>query len=438
MHNNLGRPSNRRGSALLASLIALGVLSLILASSLAMSQKQTLSVARSQAWNAAIAVAEGGVEEALAQLNRGVGSGTLNLAANGWEQKPGGDYGPQQRRDLGSNYYDVVIVPGEKPVIRSTGYARAPFGAAPISRVVQVTTTSKTAPLFAVAMVAKDQIDFKGFNTATDSFDPDNPNYSSNGKYDPAKAGAGGDVATSYGWVNVGNAKIKGKLQTGPTGSSDVGAGGSVGSAAWVNGGNTGIQPGWSANDFNIDFPEVVEPFSSAFAPVSGTVAGTNYTYVLESENYLMTSLTLKSKEVLYVKGNAVLYVTGDVLMQGNGSTSSQIFIAPGASLSLYVGGTSAVFTQVNNQGASSSFSYYGLPANSSVDMNGNAAFIGTIYCPNADFTLGGGGNDIYDFQGSVIANNIKMNGHYRFHYDEGLLRTGPSFGFVATSWREL
>src|ERR1051325_11730272 len=53
MHNNPGRPSNRRGSALLASLIALGVLSLILASSLAMSQKQTLSVAAFQAWERA-------------------------------------------------------------------------------------------------------------------------------------------------------------------------------------------------------------------------------------------------------------------------------------------------------------------------------------------------------------------------------------------------
>src|SRR5262249_38524328 len=122
-------PSRRpdiNGSALLASLITIGVLSLILASYLSMSQRQTVSVSRSQAWNAAIAVAEGGVEEALAQLNRGVGAGVLNLGVNGWEQKAGGSYGPQQPRYLGSNYYSVVIVPGTAPVIYSTGYTAAP------------------------------------------------------------------------------------------------------------------------------------------------------------------------------------------------------------------------------------------------------------------------------------------------------------------------
>jgi hypothetical protein len=394
-------------------------------------------VARSQSWNAAIAVAEGGVEEALAQLNRGVGSAALNLAVNGWEQKPGGSYGPQQQRYLGSNYYDVVIVPGATPVIYSTGYTAAPFGASPISRAIRVNTSSNAA-LFAVAMVAKDKVDFKGFDTATDSFDSENANYNTNGRYDPAKARDRGDVASSFGLVNVGNAKIKGKVQTGPTGSSGVGSNGSVGSSTWVNGGNLGIEPGWSANDFNIDFPDVLEPFSSAFSPVSGTVAGTNYNYVLGSDNYLMTSLTLKAKEVMYVDGNAVLYVTGDVLMQGNGNTSSQIIIGPGASLGIYVGGASAAFTQVNNEGNAKTFNYYGLPANTSVSFGGNAAFIGTIYCPNADFTIGGGGNDIYDFEGSVMAKTIKLNGHYNFHYDESLGRSGPSFGYVATSWKEL
>ena len=126
MHIHHNRPPDIHGSALLASLIAITILSMILASYLAMSQRQSVSVARSQAWNAAIAVAEGGVEEAMAQLNRGVGPGELNLAANGWEQKAGGNYGPQQRRYLGSNYYEVVIVPGDKPVILSTGYTAAP------------------------------------------------------------------------------------------------------------------------------------------------------------------------------------------------------------------------------------------------------------------------------------------------------------------------
>jgi hypothetical protein len=430
------RPPEIQGSALLASLITIGVLSLILGSYLSMSQRQAVSVARSQAWNAAIAVAEGGVEEALAQLNRGVGAGGLNLAVNGWQQNAGGSYGPQQQRFLGSNYYDVVIVPGATPVIYSTGYTAAPFGSGPISRAVQVTTSSN-ASLFAVAMVAKDKVDFKGFNTATDSFDSAT---AVNGRYNPATARDHGDVASTFGLVNVGNGKIKGKVQTGPTGSFDVGSNGSVGSSAWVDGGNTGIQPGWSAATFNIDFPDVLEPFSSAFSPVSGEVGGTTYTYVLESDNYLMTSLSLKSEDILYVNGNAVLYVTGDILMQ----SKSQIIIGSGSKLTIYSGAadpsasTTASFTQVNNEGYAKTFSYYGLPSNKAVSFGGNAAFIGTIYCPNAEFTIGGGGNDVYDFEGSVIAKSIKVNGHYRFHFDEDLAKSGPSFGYVVSSWREL
>ena len=432
-----GQPRNVHGSALLASLLMTAILSVALASYLSMTQRQSVSVARSQSWNAAIPIAESGIEEGLAQLNRGVGAGAVNLAVNGWEQKSSGTYGPQERRYLDSSFYNVVIVQGAAPVIYSTGYVAAPYGASPISRAVQVTTSSN-APLFAEAMVAKDKVDFKGFNTDTDSFDSANTNFSSYGRYDPAKARDKGDVASTFGVVNVGNAKIQGKLQTGPTGTSSFGSNGSVGSTAWVNGGNTGIQPGWSANDFNVDFPDVLEPFSSAFSPVSGTVDGTIYNFVLGTDNYLMTSLTLKSKEVMYVNGNAVLYVTGDVLMQGNGTTTSQIVIGTGGSLTLYVGGASALFTQVNNLGNAKTFSYYGLPANTTVSFGGNAGLVGTIYCPNADFTIGGGGNDVYDFEGSLMAKTIQMNGHYNFHFDENLARSGPSRGYVATSWKEL
>ena len=46
---------------------------------------------------------------------------------------------------------------------------------------------------------------------------------------------------------------------------------------------------------------------------------------------------------------------------------------------------------------------------------------MGTIYAPHADFTLGGGGKDTIDFVGSSVTKTVKMNGHYKFHYDENL-----------------
>jgi hypothetical protein len=30
------------------------------------------------------------------------------------------------------------------------------------------------------------------------------------------------------------------------------------------------------------------------------------------------------------------------------------------------------------------------------------------------------------------------MNGHFNFHYDENLGRSGPLRGFIATSWDEI
>src|SRR5204863_9788833 len=67
------------------------------------------------------------------------------------------------------------------------------------------------------AMLAKQQIDLKGNNIGTDSFNSTNSNYSINGKYDPAKSRDKGDVATNSGIVNSinsGNANLRGHVST--------------------------------------------------------------------------------------------------------------------------------------------------------------------------------------------------------------------------------
>jgi choice-of-anchor A domain-containing protein len=93
--------------------------------------------------------------------------------------------------------------------------------------------------------------------------------------------------------------------------------------------------------------------------------------------------------------------------------------------------------TIVDNGGATN-LAYWGLPGNTSITLGGNASFVGTIYAPEADFSLGGGGNSNFDFIGSVIARSISMNGHFSFHFDENLLRVGAARGYAATTWKEL
>src|SRR5882672_783086 len=60
------------------------------------------------------------------------------------------------------------------------------------------------------------------------------------------------------------------------------------------------------------------------------------------------------------------------------------------------------------------------------LSLSGNGQFTGAIYAPNADLSLGGGGNEVWDFVGSSVTRSVTLNGHYNFHYDEQLEKSGP------------
>jgi choice-of-anchor A domain-containing protein len=82
-------------------------------------------------------------------------------------------------------------------------------------------------------------------------------------------------------------------------------------------------------------------------------------------------------------------------------------------------------------------FIFYGLPNLTSISFHGSAAFIGAIYAPEADLSVGGGGSSS-DFMGSAIIKSMTMHGHYDYHYDEALATLGPVKGYVVSSWQEL
>src|SRR5215212_3859216 len=76
------KPDSRRGSALTVTLLTCAILGLGLVASLSLIGSQETLIGRSQNWNQAIVVAEGGVEEAMALLNSGVQS--PNFAVFPW------------------------------------------------------------------------------------------------------------------------------------------------------------------------------------------------------------------------------------------------------------------------------------------------------------------------------------------------------------------
>jgi hypothetical protein len=418
------------------TLFLAGILGLTLGYYLWLIRAQNLLVARAEAWNSALALAEAGVEEGLAQVNVSFGTNYGNSARVNWGSSGPGVFGPRSNSlDTGS-YSVVLIATNSSPVVIATGYAASPVlsNGQFISRTVEVTTTVN--PAFRYALGSGQGISLNN-NVVIDSFDSSNPAYSTLG----SKAGA--DVAATDGFTNSGIVQIHGTLRTGPGVGPNLGSGVSIGDLSF-NG--PGIQCSQDySSDFNQQFRPVLPLNTVSFTPpVCGN--GSNR-YVLNGGNFIINGdLALNAGSAISVTGigNSVLYVAGNVIMAGPQGTvaGASINIAPGCNLLLYVAGASTTLFQVTTAGPASSFQYYGLPSNTSVTWNGNTDFIGGIYAPQAQLTLGSGTSfhhhTQYTFQGACMANSISLNGKFLFHYDEALKHTLSPVGFVVTSWREL
>jgi hypothetical protein len=70
-------------------------------------------------------------------------------------------------------------------------------------------------------------------------------------------------------------------------------------------------------------------------------------------------------------------------------------------------------------------------PWPSPTTVSGSAAFIGTVYAPEAAFTFSGASGA----SGSFTGNTVAISGGASVHYDEGLSNAGQ--GYVVMSWNE-
>ena len=447
MKIHLQHSHRERGTVLFVTVCICAILGILIGSYLYLIRAQRFSVARAQAWDAALAIAEAGVEEAMAHLNSGIS--TNCLGTNSWTSLGSGTY--SKSNSIGSNSWVVTIqtipaVTNTCPVITSTSHVPGPLSSPELSRTLRINTKAKPPINVPGGMVISSSIDFSGQGITTDSFDSSDPNYSTAGMYDPLKTKDNGDVtilATNANAFGISNGKIKGVVHTPPGGTQDVtvtvGSNGSVGDSAWVNGGYTGFENNRFVADANVILGDVTLPpeLLTAPSPSGGKykINGFTYKYQLDGSSPVWQMSTLANS--LYVTGSNVLYVAGDVTV-GSGA---QIYIAPGSSLTMYVAGANVNISGngvVNDTGLAKTFNFYGLPTNTSVDFGSNANFCGNIYAPEAYFSLGGGGSTTYDFVGKAFAQTLKMNGHYNFHFDESLRVTQLASGYVACSWDEL
>jgi hypothetical protein len=311
-----------------------------------------------------------------------------------------------------------------------------------ITRVLSVDATNDSAfyrasrgplPLYFAALAAAQNIDFLGHPILVDSFDSSDPNYSTNGVYEPTRNKDGGDVVTDGNSgiaLNVENASILGHVRTGPGSSISVGPQGSVGSKPWVTGGNTGIEPGWSSYDMNVVFPDVRSPnliydfpvwYTSM--PAGGSIDGQPYNSVVTSSGFYQVT-SLPGSVYIGTNADVVIWLTAKT-----NNYSHLLTIGPlGAKLAIYLGGSTfstsgAALNNLSQQ--ATNLSLFGLPGCTNITLTGQTNLTGVIYAPEANLTFSAPAAN--SFVGSYTAKNISVVGHLNFHFDENLKRVGPS-----------
>jgi len=269
--------SRRRGSVLMGTLLISLVIGVTLASFLDLTGAQHRATMRSQVWNSCVPLAEAGLEEALVHVYLN----STNLGSQGWSTTASGltlSNGVSlagtvyyRQRSLNGGSYIAAIQGGATPTLTVQGNLPKPLSSSDmLSRTIQVRTVG--GALFSRGLVAKGNITWNG-QIASDSFDSQDPSLSTGGRYDAAKRNDNGSVGSVEGNVSLGaQGKIYGMVGTGPTGSIINGAHSAVGSLPFINGGNTGIQVGFSQNDLNVAFPDASVPFSSSTIPPGGNV----------------------------------------------------------------------------------------------------------------------------------------------------------------------
>ena len=419
--------SRTQGSALVIALVLCGIVGILLGSFYLLSSHHYRMIKRAEAWNRAIPVLEAGIEEAMSQLT----ANPEQRDREGW--KAAGGWYTKTRQLSDDSYYTVSISTNSPPLVLSKGFVKSPLETDKyISRTVRVTTTNRA--LFTYGIITKENIDMKGNNLTVNSWDSTDPDYSKNGRYDNKKTKAGGDVATRSGLVdsfNVGNAKIHGRVATGPGGTIAIGSQGVVGSSQWHEDGKKGIEPGWSSDDMNFDFPEITGVPTGGLTPLGTKIGKTTFQYVLNGGDYRVSDVSGS----LFVTADSTLVVNAKFNMGG----SDFIYIAPGASLKIYCYANDAKFGGggvANTSEQPIDFQFYGMPSNKKITFSGGSEFIGVIYAPNAELNMGGGGSSTINFAGASATKTLKMNGHFNAHYDESLARKLMS-GYVMTSWDE-
>lgn len=435
------RRSPQRGSVLIVALLVSALIAVALGSYLNLNLTSTRLSKRTFYSYAALNLAEAGTEEAVWSFNRpGVGDPT---GWNAWTKNNGAAWQKFSGFGLSADHAGTVKVYVDNynppPSVQPKIIVQATVAAADDqSQTKMLEVTLRRRSYFANGLVAKQNVVFNGANTSVDSWnsDPDNDPTTPPVPYSAAVRtdhGSVASVAVLNSSVAVNRANVWGYIATGG-GQPQVGAQGTIRGVHTPA--NVAVDPARVSTDFNASFGVVAAPTNGTPLLSVGATLGTTGAATV----WQCASLNLSGNQTLTIQGDVILVLTagsGQSALSVTGNAS--IVLAPGATLTIFVGGDVKIAGRGLGNGNIQPVTCRIWGTNrgtigQSIEVAGLGSLSAVIYAPYGDVKINGSG----DVMGSIVARNIILVGDAAFHYDEALANFGGGAPYGVAKWREL
>lgn len=418
-------------SVLLICLVSALVIGITLGSCLVMIANEHATVLRDQAWNRSLVIAESGIEDGLALINKSA-NWSNSARVDHWTRR-GNVF--HVTRSLGADYYDTYVTNlnnGPSLLSISTTVFNNQWGKSnAIQRAIFITTTLTSGYNYAVLakhnISLSDDANVYGFNSA-------DTNFSQNGQFVTNKFNDGATLATdetnTSGAIDISGGDVYGHLYTGAGSTVVVNGPASVGSTDYVP--TTGIEAGWSAPTMNTYIPNAPTAPSVTCLPLPSAVSNVYTLSGFGSTNsYLVPNGTNLSggAEILITNGTVVLNCVGSF------SISGSIIVSPNSALEAFLNGDTTLSGSgvVNESGFATNCAWYGSTNCATFTIGGTSSFIGTIDAPQADITYSGSA----PFVGAAIGNSFTDSAGAAIVYDESLASPSTQL-YIVQSWAEV
>jgi len=414
-------------------------------------ESECTTVARSQSWNEAMVVAEAGIEEGQAFINKYAASSTNALtawatttSANSDSWNWGGattNVFSKTRTNIfgpGTSYTIVITnVSSTNVMMKVTGRTPGPsfWSGQSVARAVLVNSVVNGQGVG--GLISKGNVTFSGA-ALIDSFSSLDPNHSHNGQYNVTNREAHGDLLLVNGNLNMsGSTHIFGMVFTGPSNTISMSGSITIGDTNWAS----GIEPGWTNNTANVIVPDAPpKPGGVTWNALPAVTAfGTTNLYILNGGGLSSTNYYTIPNGFALSGYNQIIVTNGNVALDAAGSISlsgfSAIVLTPSARVTTWLEGTTTLsgVGLVNQAGFATNAVFYGTTNCTSISISGSSAFIGRLNVPYAAVVDSGSSAFIGDF----VVKSFNDSGGAAIHYDEALSGSTAN-NYIANTWQEV